>query len=189
VPVVQSLDIAAVAEWTRRRSIVVHGNALTYGDGCDYRCIEIRRPPEATRRLALAYSLLMTGTADDDETRFEGCLLWLTDYAIWSPTFERVGLRLLDALVPSSEQTAGRILVFDARELVSAQSVLTLCLLFEWDAYVVPHSGEFIGFISHDNPVQVAARTPRLFEAFFERFDNEHWQARERKCTESLVRD
>jgi hypothetical protein len=186
---VQSLDTAAVAAWADRRAIVVDGNALSYADGRDYRCVEIRRPPESTRRLALAYSLLMTGTADDDESRFEGCLLWLTDYAIWSPTFERVGLRLLDALVPSSEYAAGRILLFDAQELVTAQSVLTLCSLFEWDAYLVPHSGEFIAFISHDSPVQVAARTPRLFEAFFERFDNEHWQARERKCTESLVRD
>lgn len=185
----QLLDIAAVTEWTKRHSIVIDGNTLMYADGRDYRCIEIRRPSESTRRLALAYSLLMTGTVDDDEASFEGCLLWLTDYAIWSPTFERVGLRLLDVLAPGSEHAIGRIVAFEAHEIIDAQSVLTLCMLFEWDAYLVPRSGEFIAFISHDSPVQVAARTPRLFEAFFERFDNEHWQARERKCTESLVRD
>jgi hypothetical protein len=128
----------------------------------------------------------MTGVAEDDEAQFEGAVLWVTDYAIWSPTFERVGLGLLDALAPESKFGSSRILLFDRHELVYAQSILTLCLLFEWDAYLVPISGESIAFVSHDGPVQVTARTPGLFERLFARFD-ESWQAREGKCAGSLV--
>jgi hypothetical protein len=186
---VQSLDSGAVATWSERRSIVVDGNALSFANGRDYRCVEINRPSDATRRLALAYSLLMTGVPDDDEGKFEGCLLWVTDYAIWSPTLERIGIGFLDLLIPEPARAAGRTVLLSAQEIVAAQSILSLCLLFDWDAYLVPNSGEFIAFVSHDRPVQVAARTPRLFEAFFERFDDEPWQARERKCTDSLLRD
>jgi hypothetical protein len=56
---------------------------------------------------------------------------------------------------------------------VDAQATLSLCLLFEWDVYLAPNSGEVIASVSHDGPVNVIARTPARFESLFRRFDND----------------
>jgi hypothetical protein len=182
------LQSAEVGRWSQLRRILADESTLTFADGRDYRCVEIQRPPEAARRLALAYSLLMTGTPADDEEQFDGCLLWLTDYAIWSPTFERIGLRFLESLAAGIPESGAGARLFGATDFVDAQATLSLCLLFEWDAYLAPNSGEFIAFVSHDGPVHVIARTPAHFESLFRRFDNDSWHGRERKCPDSLIR-
>src|SRR5216117_3106348 len=62
------------------------------------KCWEIQLPREATRSMALAYILLMSMVPDDDESKFEGALLWIRQWGIWSETTERVGMNIVESI-------------------------------------------------------------------------------------------
>lgn len=58
--------------------------------------------------------------------------------------------------------------LFDSSEAVALQSFLILPVLFSWDAYLVPESGEYFVFNSHDESVYVVSGTKQTHEKLFE---------------------
>lgn len=129
----------------------------------------------ATEVVGLGYALAMTAVPRDDETEFQGGLIWLQDWDIWSETTERVGHLLLDALrksakVPESMEASPAHL-FGPPEFVEAHTVLALALLFQWDALYVPVVGDYFAFLSHHGHIDVVTRNPKLHSDLLARFE------------------
>jgi hypothetical protein len=58
--------------------------------------------------------------------------------------------------------------LFDSSEATALQSFLILPVLFSWDAYLAPQSGEYFVFNSHDEFVDVVSASQRTHERLFQ---------------------
>lgn len=136
-------------------------------------------PRDAQRSIALANVILMSVVEEDDEDRFEGGLLWFRDWNIGSETVQRVGLNLLQRVRGSPTDVydlSGRPAhLLDRSQLVTAQTLLMLPMVFRWDAYYVPHSGRWLAFVSHEGFVQVQTQSELLASELAGRFDRGGW--------------
>ena len=163
---------------------VTPSGRIVYRDP-SYRTLAVMRPPEPARRIALGFSLLLADVPGEEEESFDGCLVRITELGIWSPTIERVGYRWLEVLAPGDDALRGTpSVLFASGELVDAQALLALPMLFDWDAYLVPASGRLLLFISHDGLVEIVAKTQAIFEATFEQLESGGWNIRERVSRE-----
>lgn len=119
-------------------------------------------PQLARDVVTFGYVLLMSAISTDDELDFQGALLWLRDWDIWSSTTERVGLQLLAGMrMPDEKSTDIRSApahLLAASEIAATQSLLLLPLLFQWDAIYLPPAGGFACVISHHGFITFHAR-------------------------------
>ena len=135
-------------------------------------------PPQL---LAMAHSILLQDLAQPAEDDFAGALVWLRDWNIWSETFEKAGLRLVElfrrSLLPSNVSSLSEVpaCAFDPQELVDAQIAVTLPFLFQWDAYVIPSSGRCFALISHDGYLRVDAMNASILSRIYDRFEAVNW--------------
>lgn len=122
----------------------------------------------------LAYMLAITGTPDYAEEAFEGAVLWLRRWEIWSESIDSVGYALLEGLRgKASDRLAIDVapaMHFDAGEFTLAHAALAVPLLFQWDAIFAPANGAFSAFISHDGYVDVAPGVGASATSLQERF-------------------
>jgi hypothetical protein len=101
-----------------------------------------------------------------------GSLLWFTDWGMWNEIHERAGMFMLEQMREAQGehkpviQKPGQL--FDSSEAIALQSFLILPVLFSWDAYLAPQSGEYFVFISHDESVKVVSGTQRVHEKLLE---------------------
>lgn len=155
---------------------------LSFQNGADNR-LRIEVSAKDLRPVELAYSLLMAGVKDYEQQNFSGALLWLQDWDIRSETTERVGQELLKCLRGSNplagDLSGAPAQLFGGSELVTAQAALTLPILFQWDAYLVPESAGFAAFVSNDRYVDVRAATPGLAEQLVELFESGRWRPKQ----------
>lgn len=143
-------------KWCNERGIAIredspHSSRLRFD--CGMRAVRVGVDGSAVNIFNLAYVLLMTGVPDDDEDRFEGALVWLRDWDIWSEGIEHVG-HLLLAGIRGSGLGSPSVLeapahVFGPDEFVAAKATLVLPMLFQWDALLAPVHGRFVACLSH----------------------------------------
>jgi hypothetical protein len=147
-----------------------------------WRHIHIPVQRDSVRAVQLATALLMTDIEDDDENQFDGGLVWLADWAIWSEATERVGHRLLQALrgsaAPALRDSPAHVL--SGTGSVDAQALLALPILFQWDAYFIPTTCRFVVFVSHDEFVKLVPRDDASFDNLMGRFESGGWMPQER---------
>jgi hypothetical protein len=106
------------------------------------------------------------------ERAFQSCLLWFTDWGMWNDHHERVAYRMID-LLRAAHNEKHRLLetpahLFDASEVVDAQTLLTMALIVSWDLYLIPWNGDFLVHNSHDEYVEVISRNEKIHQ---DRFD------------------
>jgi hypothetical protein len=179
---VRALARAEAGKWCSERGLTVRMDGairLSY-DGGHGLCLEIAIPGDARRLLALGYVLLTTGL--EQEAAFPGALVWVREWDIWSASFERVGWRLVEALrrtnsPPSIRDAPAQL--FEGGEFVDAQAFLLQPMVFQWDAYLVPHAGDFFVLLGHHQRAQVVARTRETLEQLFTRFEEGEWDPHE----------
>lgn len=99
-------------------------------------------------------------TLDDavETLPYESVLVWLLDWDIWSHERERAGVQLLHALVGADNIEALPAIEFSSDELSSAQALIALVALFQWDAVVLPAHGEYLLWFSHHGVVEIHTR-------------------------------
>jgi len=87
-------------------------------------------------------------------------LLWIRDWTIWSERSQAIGLRMLDLLVAqvsSSEKALdSHAYLATAEEWCDVVALLTVPILFGWDAHLFCASGEVLVDISHHGQVVVS---------------------------------
>jgi hypothetical protein len=99
-------------------------------------------------------------------------LLWFTDWGMWNEIHERAGMFMLGQMRATNGEHKPLIekpgQLFDCSEAIALQSFFVLPVLFSWDAYLAPESGEYFVFNSHDESVRVVSRTQETHEKLFE---------------------
>jgi hypothetical protein len=159
-----SLDETGVADWCAKRGIQLRrgpsGTELSF-DGANH-CLIVRVPESGLRCVALAYVLLMASVRED-ESEFKGCLFWLREWEIGSPQLDRVGHTVLRSLraargeAVSWHDAPGEL--FGPEEVGEANAAFVQPLIFDWDAYLVPSSGEYFVFSYHHEHLFVVSPT------------------------------
>ncbi len=128
--------------------------------------------------MALAYILLMTQVPDDDESKFEGVLVWIRQWGIWSETTERVGMNIVASIRLAKGEARSvdeaRAHLFDEHELVEAHALLLQPLFFEWDAFVVPSSGKYFAMADHDGVLKIVTQDQVTHQGLLHRFRDWH---------------
>lgn len=161
--------------WSDARRMRMAARRIAYEEA-SAGVIEIARPASPAARVALTAALLAADLADQDERHFRGGLVRVTEYDIWSETSDRIGQRLIKSLTgdfdPSEPAPA-----FAVREddIVGAQALLAIPMLFEWDACYVPESGRVIIDLSHDGPITIAAAELTMLSTALEFFRSAGW--------------
>lgn len=165
------------SRWCEQRGLGSSGGLksgkLAFRDGEQFRS-RFAVQGSATDVVSLAYVMIMTGVPNDDEAAFTGGLVVLQDWDIWSETIERVGHLLLHrcrAIVsptPSVLQSPGHIL--GATDFTEAQTLVTLPLLFQWEALYVPADGTFACLISHHGHFDILSRGRTTHQRILARF-------------------
>jgi hypothetical protein len=126
----------------------------------------------------LANALLPYSESD----KFQPCLLWMTDWGIWSEVSERVAKSLVECFRSARGETGLLINtpahLFDETEAADAQTLFTIAIVFGWDCYVIPEHGKYYALSSHDEYLQVVSSSSAIHKRF-ER-ELEQWHAAER---------
>jgi hypothetical protein len=166
-----------VIDWCSRRGIrgeqTSISSRLTFGNGESHR-LRVVPVDNAHRVVGLAHSLLMRDTPDYDEAQFPGALVWLTRWEIWSESIDGAGFTLLNGLrsavrqAPSVDYAPGHL--FASGEFAQAHACLVLPMLFQWDAYLIPASGDFFALLSHHGHVELTGRNPEAHAALLDAF-------------------
>jgi hypothetical protein len=99
-------------------------------------------------------------------------LLWFTDWGMWNEIHERAGMFMLKEMRAALGEHKPLIerpgQVFDSSEVIALQSFFILPILFSWDAYLAPESGEYFVFNSHHESVYVVSGAQSTHEKLFE---------------------
>lgn len=180
------LNLEPASGWCEERGIastcVGKRVELQYADNgrqCVRATLTTQSPP------VIAMALLLQDLAEPDPKDFGGCLVWLREWGIWNEYVERAGDRMLGTLrrgmsesnVPAISDTPAQ--VFGPQEFIDAQVLVTVPLIFQWDAYVVPASARCVIRISHDDYIQVDACSRTVLSRITERFRLLNWNPRE----------
>lgn len=118
-------------------------------------------PNEATAAVGLAYVLVMAGVPDHAEAQFQGALLWLRRWHLWSESIDRVGELLLVGAneeipgIDTLEATPG--LAFPRGAFARVHASLCVPMLFQWDAWYCPNGGHLFATLSHHGQLDIFA--------------------------------
>jgi hypothetical protein len=161
----KALTKEQVILWCEHKSVTVSNVGLGYLYFREHRrCIAIELPQKPSQVVALANSLLPYS----ETNRFEGALLWIRLWGVWSELVEQVGFRVLDCVRQIHHETATLAeapgYFFEDQELVDLQVCLVQPLLVGWDAFLVPESADYIVETSHDETTIIMSRTPEVHE-------------------------
>lgn len=126
----------------------------------------------------LANALLPYSESDE----FQPCLLWMTDWGIWSDVSERVAKSLVGCF--RSTRGERNLLIetpahlFGETEATDAQTLLTIAIVFGWDCHIIPKHGKYYALTSHDEYLEVVSSTKAIHGHF--KGELERWHATER---------
>jgi hypothetical protein len=118
-----------------------------------------------------------------EDVPFEGALLWIRQRDIWGDHSERTGavmidqMRLADGESASLEERPGHL--FGRDEAYKAHAYFLLPAMFGWDAFLIPESGDYFTFISHDGVAEVMGRNAEKTEELRQRL--REWSPQEDK--------
>lgn len=105
-----------------------------------------------------------------ENAEFQTCLLWITDWGIWSDTSERVANELVQSFRATHGETKPLMEtpahLFGRAEAAQAQTLLTIAIVFGWDCYAIPAHGNYYAFTSHDEYIAVVSSNSAIHEPF-----------------------
>jgi hypothetical protein len=108
-------------------------------------------------------------------------ILWFETWGVWNEVHERAGMYILRQMRAANGEGAPLIdkpgILFDSSESVALQSFLILPVLFSWDSYMAPGTGEYFVFTSHDEYLCVVSRTSSTHAKLMH--DLQDWEPRE----------
>jgi hypothetical protein len=194
------------ADWCRERGITFGVNAqLGYGTE-PLRRLEIKLPTTTAGLIYVARLLVRLETrgfhasSQKSEDEFAGCLVWVVDHNTWSSVSREIGLHAftrlgLHRMDPPESADIKRMpaRLFGAGELVAATTTLLQPLLFQWDAYLVSASGNYIVYVSSEGSIpSLIARTSELLDDIKPIFADvgvrEHGAWQRTKSTRGVIR-
>jgi len=153
-----------VSAWCSHHGIEKQGRKLVFGRPYE-NWVVIDMPKMATERMMLCIDLLLLGGVDESITD----LIWISTWRIWSDWNDDFGEFMVAKLRAQADEApsplgeaSGHLLSLDERTLSTA--LLWQMMLFNWDCFLVPATGEHIVECSHDEIVWIMCRTGAAHE-------------------------
>lgn len=159
--------------WCRERGIVFSRKSeLGYGSP-NTRRLDARLPGTIAGLIYAARVLVRIdaygsySSSQSTEHSFGGCLIWVAEHRRWSSFSQDVGTHVYSRLGTQSKSPvdieAKPARLFDKDEILAATATLVQPLIFQWDAHVISHSGNFIATVTHEGMLQgIIAREPHM---------------------------
>jgi hypothetical protein len=144
--------------WCQARGLKVTADRYLYYEQENSHCFTVSLEDKPSRVIALAEYLVPAWV----DVPFGGALLWVRERGIWSDYSEKTGamivqqMRLAKGENKSLETRPGHL--FWPEEPIEMHSYFVIPMLFGWDAFVVPESGNYFIFVSHDGFAEVVGR-------------------------------
>lgn len=144
--------------------IKIDANGVLYYDsnGADSIVAGFPETPLRTTYVARVISMMRT----QDEALFNGAMLWIRLWSIGSPPLEKSGWRLVERMRMGFAElrplgtASGHW--FRGDEIADLAAFIVPCLVYGWDAYVVPANSGCFAFISHDEYWCVVTRDAKI---------------------------
>jgi hypothetical protein len=113
-----------------------------------------------------------------ESAEFQPCLLWMTDWGIWSEVSERVAQSLAECFRSARGERNPLIdtpaHLFGETEAADAQTLLTIAIVFGWDCYVIPEHGKYYALTSHDEYLVVVSNSTAIHQRFKGELERRH---------------
>jgi hypothetical protein len=152
----QILSTSECSAWLGERGIDL--SATEYPLVSHSKAYEFEIAGDARQSLHLAYLF-----SDLERTSFRGGLLMFREWNIISPGLNRIGRQIVrrTLALPSMDDDDASTpppVVLEACEATLVAALLLQAMIFMWDAFYVPTSGDFLIFVSHDEVAYLAAK-------------------------------
>lgn len=175
------VDSDLARRWCEDRGIIVtmdgHVPRLRYSAPAHHVVAHVEH--SAVRAVAMMRSLLLADSNNEPDGTFQGGLLWFREWAIWSAAIDEIGVYIVEALRGNGgDLDAYPAQEFGATDLRRALAALLQPLLFQWDAYFVPTSGQHFIFISHESTIQIDAIHQATIDRMVAQLENGSWPVR-----------
>jgi len=165
--------------WCQARGLKVTADRYLHYEPDSPHCFTIGLEDKPSSLIGLVDRLLPTW----EDVPFEGALLWIRQRGIWGDHSEGTGEAMIGQMRRSKgeQRSLGELPghLFARDEAFEAHSYVLIPMLFGWDAFVVPESGDYFIFISHDGVAEVMARTADKVEELRQRVED--WKPQEDK--------
>ncbi len=106
--------------------------------------------------------------------KIEDCLFWITDNGACGPMDFDLAFRMINMLRASHGENRPILespaYLLSEADSVDARLLLTMAILFSWDAYVVPQHGRYYIWIDDDEAADVWCRNREDFEGLVAKF-------------------
>lgn len=165
--------------WCEARGLTVTVDRyLRYGAESSS-CFTLGLEEKPSSLIGLADHLIPTW----EDVPFEGALLWIRERRIWGDHSEKTGdviieqMRLAAGEKAPLEERPGHL--FGGDEVYETHAYFLVPVLFGWDAFLIPESGDYFAFISHDGVAEVVGRTAEKAEEVRQRVRD--WNPKEDK--------
>jgi hypothetical protein len=162
----ETLTIDKIRSWLEQRSVKITSDDYLYFDVPEHCYLAIELPKKPYQLVSLANALIPHDY--DGSAPFQGALLWIRQWGVWSELVERVGMRVMEVMrrshghSKSLEDAPG--ILFTGVDLIELQVCFVQPLLIGWDAFLVPESGDYFVATSHDETIHVVGRTQQIHE-------------------------
>jgi hypothetical protein len=176
---VKFLTTEEAKSWCQARALKVTADRYLHYEPDNPHCFTLGLEEKPSRVIALADYLVPTW----EDVPFQGALLWIRERGVWGDYSEKAGemivqqMRLAKGESEPLEKRPGHL--FGPDELFEMHSYFVVPMLFGWDAFVVPESGDYFVFVSHDGVAEVVARSADKVEELRQRVED--WKPQEDK--------
>jgi hypothetical protein len=147
----QKIDFSELADWCSKNGYELHDwvpSLASYE-----RQLDIAVPGEPQALAELMDDLVNLEAVETDR------LVWIRDWTVWNERSQEIGLAhlqlLVDSQVVSTKQTKGHIYVLQPSEWREAVALLTVPVLYGWDAHLFFRSGSALVNVSHGGSISV----------------------------------
>ena len=166
------------SEWCKARGLVSVDREWPYYRGAGHHSFLVKLPDRPSRVLALARWCF---PGSDRGPSFDGAMVWLRDWGIWTEVDEEMGMRVMSqmraGLGESRELSEAPGHIFSEKEFVDARAFWTLPMIFGWDAILFPDKSDYFVFTSHDEVVCFVARERQTYADLLEQLKT--WEPEE----------
>ena len=165
--------------WCEARGLKVTVDRYLHYDPESSSCFTVGLEEKPSSLIGLADHLIPTW----EDVPFEGALLWIRERGIWGDHSEKTGdviieqMRLAKGERAPLEERPGHL--FGRDEVYETHAYFLIPVLFGWDAFLIPESGDYFAFISHDGVAEVVGRTAEKAEELRQRVRD--WNPKEDK--------
>jgi hypothetical protein len=147
--------------WCEARALKVTAHMYLHYEQESTHCFTIGLEYKPSSIIGLANRLVPTW----EEAPFAGALLWIRERGIWGDHSERTGGTMIHQMRLAQGQRATLEVspahLFGPDEVYETHSYFLIPVLFGWDAFLIPESGDYFVFVSHDGVAEVVGRTAK----------------------------